>query len=82
MVFLADFPFFHCAGPARICVEGQGSLKLKLFANVAESSRQVTPAGSAHHRRLEILVGALCCMWHLFSRWRMGEGEVSLAAVF
>lgn len=54
-------------------MEGQGSSKQKLFANVAESSRQVTPAGSAHHR-LSILVGDLCLVWHLFLRWSGGEG--------
>lgn len=72
-VFLADFSFFHCAGPAKICMEGQGSLRLKLFANVAESSRQVAPAGSAPHR-LEMLVGAFCCVWHLFPRCGGGGG--------
>lgn len=47
MVFLADLPFFHCAGPARICVEGQGLTEAFGVADVVESSRQVTAAGSS-----------------------------------
>lgn len=46
MVFLADLPFFHCAGPIRICVEGQGLTKAFTVADATESSSKVTPDGS------------------------------------
>lgn len=46
MVFLADLPFFHCAGPTRICVEGQRLTKAFSVADAAESSSKVTPDGS------------------------------------
>lgn len=40
MVFLADLPFFHCARPARICVEGQGLTKAfeLLFGRVFQTN--------------------------------------------
>lgn len=50
MVFLADLPIFHCAGPTRVCVEGHGSTEAFGVADVAESSRQVTPDDSSQTR--------------------------------
>lgn len=45
VVFLADLPFFHCAGPIRICVEGQRLTKAFTVADATDSSK-VTPDGS------------------------------------
>ena len=50
MVFLADLPIFHCAGPTRVCVEGHGLTEAFGVADVAESSRQVTPDDSSQTR--------------------------------
>lgn len=70
--FLGRPSFFHCAGPTWICVEGQGSTQTSGVADMAESSRQVTP--DAYHRP----EGSWRCLLQgvvSLPRWTWGGGR-------
>lgn len=61
MVFFADLPVFHCAGPRRICIEEQGSTKAFGVSDAVESSGKMIPDGSSQLGRAGWLVPCATC---------------------